>query len=84
MPATAYDIKDLRDLEIVDDGDLSQKEGVVMKHDNGADEAAAYADYFHGEDAYSRKEETSLRWKIDTRVLPIRMFPMFLGHHRKS
>ncbi|KAH6665077.1 putative allantoate permease [Halenospora varia] len=35
------------------------------------DIAAAYADRLEGENAYTRKEEKRLRWKLDMRLVPI-------------
>jgi hypothetical protein len=43
------------------------------------DIAAAYADRLEGENAYSRKEEMKLRWKLDWRLVPILWMNVTLG-----
>ncbi|KAI1333755.1 putative allantoate permease [Xylariaceae sp. FL0016] len=44
------------------------------------DVAAAYTSYFEGaDDFYTRKEEKSLRWKLDRRLIPILWFNIILG-----
>ncbi|KAH8641625.1 hypothetical protein IG631_04566 [Alternaria alternata] len=35
------------------------------------DVAAAYAHHLEGENAYTRKEATRLRWKLDLRLVPL-------------
>ncbi|EHK97716.1 putative Uncharacterized transporter [Glarea lozoyensis 74030] len=45
-------------------------EGKMFTHSDG-DIAAAYADRLEGENAYTRKEEKRLRWKLDMRLVPI-------------
>lgn len=35
------------------------------------DVAAAYAHHLNGENAYTRKEATRLRWKLDLRLVPL-------------
>jgi hypothetical protein len=35
------------------------------------DVAAAYAHHLTGENAYTRKEATRLRWKLDLRLVPL-------------
>lgn len=45
----------------------------------GLDEAAAFAQTLEGDIAYSKKEEKSLRWKIDLRLIPILWFNVTLG-----
>ncbi|KIV99835.1 uncharacterized protein PV09_08504 [Verruconis gallopava] len=44
-----------------------------------ADVAAAYANQFTGEDTYTKKEETRLRWKLDLRLVPLLWFNVTLG-----
>lgn len=44
-----------------------------------ADVAVAYTGYFAEHEDYSRKEEVTLRWKLDRRVLPILWFNIILG-----
>ncbi|KAI4591454.1 hypothetical protein KJ359_001026 [Pestalotiopsis sp. 9143b] len=43
------------------------------------DVAAAYTGYFAENEPYSLKEETSLRWKLDRRLIPILWFNIILG-----
>lgn len=43
------------------------------------DVAAAYANQFEGENAYTRKEWTRLRWKLDLRLVPLLWFNVTLG-----
>jgi ACS family allantoate permease-like MFS transporter len=43
------------------------------------DIAAAYADRLDGENAYTRKEEVRLRWKLDLRLVPILWLNTTLG-----
>lgn len=43
------------------------------------DVAAAYANQFEGESAYTRKEWTRLRWKLDLRLVPLLWFNVTLG-----
>ena len=51
--------------------------GAVASAD--ADIAASYANQFSGENAYTRKEETRLRWKLDLRLVPLLWFNVTLG-----
>ncbi len=55
--------------------------GQIFKHEVAANEdiAAAYADALEGENAYSRKEEVRLRWKLDIRLVPILWFNITLS-----
>ena len=39
-----------------------------VQHHSDEDVAAAYADRLEGENAYTRKEERRLRWKIDLQL----------------
>jgi ACS family allantoate permease-like MFS transporter len=43
------------------------------------DVAAAYAHHLSGENAYTRKEATRLRWKLDMRLVPLLWFNITLG-----
>jgi ACS family allantoate permease-like MFS transporter len=43
------------------------------------DIAAGYADQIDGEDAYTTKEWTRLRWKLDMRLVPLLWFNVTLG-----
>jgi MFS transporter, ACS family, allantoate permease len=43
------------------------------------DVAAAYANQLQGESAYTRKEWTRLRWKLDLRLVPLLWFNVTLG-----
>lgn len=43
------------------------------------DIAATYAHHLDGENAYTRKEETRLRWKLDIRLVPL-LWCMYLIH----
>lgn len=45
----------------------SLKEGQMFSDDG--DVAAAYADKIDGENAYDKKEEKRLRWKLDMRLV---------------
>ena len=47
----------------------SVKIGEVATAD--VDVAAAYAHHLTGENAYTRKEATRLRWKLDLRLVPL-------------
>lgn len=47
----------------------SVKVGEVATAD--VDVAAAYAHHLTGENAYTRKEATRLRWKLDLRLVPL-------------
>jgi hypothetical protein len=47
----------------------SIKMGEVVAAD--VDIAAAYAHHLTGENAYTRKEATRLRWKLDLRLVPL-------------
>jgi hypothetical protein len=47
--------------------------------DRQADVAAAYTGYFSDHEPYTRKEEVSLRWKLDRRLMPILWFNIILG-----
>lgn len=51
--------------------------GQVLGDD--VDIAAAYADQLNGENAYTRKEEVRLRWKLDLRLVPILWLNITLG-----
>ncbi len=44
--------------------------GIVDTEEKGLDVAAGYASYL-GDDGYSAKEERSLVWKLDFRLIPI-------------
>lgn len=44
-----------------------------------ADVAAQYADQLNGDNAYTKKEETRLRWKIDLRLVPLLWFNVTLA-----
>ncbi|RDW69240.1 MFS general substrate transporter-55 [Coleophoma cylindrospora] len=65
----------------VETGRLSISHGQVMDHPDvseeksgiapDADVAAAYADQLDGEDAFTKKEASWVRWKIDFRMVPI-------------
>ncbi|KAF2805001.1 putative allantoate permease [Mytilinidion resinicola] len=53
-----------------------------MKHgyvSNDVDIAAAYAGQLDGENAYTRKEQVRLRWKLDLRLVPLLWFNVTLG-----
>jgi len=56
-----------------------QAEGETYVIGDSVDIAAAYANQFNGENAYSRKEEVRLRWKLDTRLVPILWFNITLS-----
>jgi MFS transporter, ACS family, allantoate permease len=43
------------------------------------DVAAAYANQLSGESAYTQKEWTRLRWKLDLRLVPLLWFNVTLG-----
>jgi ACS family allantoate permease-like MFS transporter len=43
------------------------------------DIAATYAGQFNGENSYTRKEATRLRWKLDLRLVPLLWFNVTLG-----
>lgn len=49
------------------------------KDDGRVDVAAQYADQFTEDNAYSRKEEVKLRWKLDLRLVPLLWFNVTLG-----
>lgn len=55
----------------------SVKMGEVASAD--VDVAAAYAHHLTGENAYTRKEATRLRWKLDLRLVPLLWFNVTLG-----
>ncbi|KAF2023988.1 MFS general substrate transporter [Setomelanomma holmii] len=55
----------------------SVKMGEVISAD--VDVAAAYAHHLTGENAYTRKEATRLRWKLDLRLVPLLWFNITLG-----
>jgi MFS transporter, ACS family, allantoate permease len=55
----------------------SIKIGEVASAD--VDVAAAYAHHLTGENAYTRKEATRLRWKLDLRLVPLLWFNITLG-----
>lgn len=56
---------------------MSVQNGTVASTD--ADVAASYANQFSGENAYTRKEEVRLRWKLDLRLVPLLWFNVTLG-----
>jgi ACS family allantoate permease-like MFS transporter len=60
----------------------SIKMGEVASADG--DVAAAYAHHLSGENAYTRKEATRLRWKLDLRLVPLLWFNITLGTQRAS
>lgn len=64
---------DLADLEQT----KSFQEGTAASTD--VDVAATYANQFEGENAYTRKEQTRLRWKLDLRFVPLLWFNVTLG-----
>ena len=54
--------------------------GDLDHHVNGdVDIGAQYATQLSGEDAYTRKEWTRLRWKLDLRLVPLLWFNVTLG-----
>jgi len=67
-------------------GDLEQTHSVQMGSVAAADVdiAASYANQLEGENAYTRKEETRLRWKLDLRLLPLLWFNVTLGSMDKG
>jgi ACS family allantoate permease-like MFS transporter len=58
----------------------SIKMGEVASAD--VDVAAAYAHHLSGKNAYTRKEATRLRWKLDLRLVPLLWFNVTLGTQR--
>jgi ACS family allantoate permease-like MFS transporter len=52
-------------------------DGKAMTGD--VDIAAGYADKLEGENAYTTKEWTRLRWKLDMRLVPLLWFNVTLG-----
>jgi hypothetical protein len=54
-------------------------QGKVFSVNSDEDIAAAYANRLEGEKAYTRKEETRLRWKLDLRLVPMLWFNITLG-----
>lgn len=58
--------------------DSAHGEVFILRNGDG-DVAAAYADRLEGENAYTRKEEVRLRWKLDMRLVPILWFNVTLG-----
>jgi hypothetical protein len=65
----------------VDPADLEQTHSVQMGSVAAADAdiAASYANQLSGENSYTRKEETRLRWKLDLRLVPLLWFNVTLG-----
>jgi hypothetical protein len=58
----------------------SVKPGVMVGSTGGdGDIAARYANQFTGENAWSAKEWTRLRWKLDLRLVPLLWFNITLG-----
>jgi hypothetical protein len=61
-------------------GDLQDHSSVKQGYVSGdVDIAAAYAGQLDGENAFTRKEEVRLRWKLDLRLVPILWFNVTLG-----
>ncbi|KAK9420002.1 hypothetical protein SUNI508_06761 [Seiridium unicorne] len=58
---------------------VTDEEGKPLQTNKQVDVAATYADYFTENEPYSRKEEVSLRWKLDRRLIPILWFNIILG-----
>jgi hypothetical protein len=75
----SIDAKDMK--AAVVPGDLEEaasiQPGSVSSGD--VDIAATYANQFVGENAYTKKEETRLRWKLDLRLVPLLWFNVTLG-----
>ncbi|KAI1849649.1 hypothetical protein JX266_004598 [Neoarthrinium moseri] len=58
---------------------ITDEEGKPLHASKQDDVALAYTGYFNEHEPYSRKEEISLRWKIDRRLIPILWFNIILG-----
>ncbi|KAM5342279.1 hypothetical protein ACJ41O_013245 [Fusarium nematophilum] len=65
---------------------IQPEDGMSIQHgkaesvgSSGADVAAKYANFFAGEESYSRQEWGRLRWKLDLRLVPLLWFNVTLG-----
>jgi len=61
------------DSKVMSSADVEDTHSVKMGEVASAnvDVAAAYAHHLTGENAYTRKEATRLRWKLDLRLVPL-------------
>ncbi|KAI4917328.1 hypothetical protein J4E90_003835 [Alternaria incomplexa] len=69
------------DSKVMSSADIEDTHSVKMGEVSSAnvDVAAAYAHHLTGENAYTRKEATRLRWKLDLRLVPLLWFNITLG-----
>ena len=58
--------------QVLSSADMEDTHSVKMGEVSAdVDVAAAYAHHLTGENAYTRKEATRLRWKLDLRLVPL-------------
>lgn len=64
--------------QVLSAADVEETHSVKMGEvSSDVDVAAAYAHHLSGENAYTRKEATRLRWKLDLRLVPLLWCELF-------
>ncbi|KUJ20301.1 putative allantoate permease [Mollisia scopiformis] len=82
MPTvTDQDVMSAKRIE--EDSSVVLEKDTVTKIDSDLDVGALYANQLNG-DSYSRKEEVSLRWRLDRRIMPIVMLNVILASCDKT